>query len=1119
MSQSVTFIINLLQDVNVIRPLAYLVARDLGMPVSFLLSHKFLERDASGVWRQELQEMGDKLGATSVLFHDSFEALQYLNRKKGFLVAGSESNLSAHDIVHDVLRVAPSTLVTVTLQHGFECVGFHQSRDQNLAHGHDITSAADILCGWFPLERMNSMAASQRSKLYVSGPPMVLQTQKRPDGVVGDLGGFVCENLHSPRFHTAGDFKMDFLQTFNAFCEEKARQGEQITLRPHPAGRYVLKNDIPLPDNVTLCTDPIYKVDLSRFTYGISAPSSVLIDMMLAGIPVAVWNDGGAVMDVGNYEGLTVIRSLEDWLDFSREASADPQPFLDKQAQFLATQQMPIEPREVHRRFAELFRSSNGGARSVPASRTVEASPTDLRVMFIANGYIPTLQLSFVKPLAAEQGIETDFLLEEEMKAQFGKDICSGAACTWAYEKLAAFSPNLMVFCRYSGPHAEEITAWATGHGIPVIFHIDDNLLDIPPDIGERKYVYHNRPERIATVRHLLSYADLVYASTDRLKARLLELGAESPVIAGKIYASGAVITPAVLRPVRKFGYMASADHAHNLEMILPAVITFMQRNPEVIFELFGSIPVPEVLQEFGERIQTAPPVQNYENFLTEFAAREWDIGLCPLTSISFNLMKANTKWVEYTSVGAAVIASRDTVYDECCDQGGGILASSHDEWLQALETLAQDPMARYEQVRRAQDKLSSEYSTPALKDQVLEVFQRVNGIAKIRPITKFLPLRRVMFIANGYIPTLQLSFIKPLAVDTDIEISFIFEDQMKAKFGNDPRGVASREWTVDKLAAFSPDLLVFCRYSGPHTDALRKWASKRGVPVIFHIDDDLLNIPLELGEEKYEFHNHPVRLATVRHLLNHADLIYASTERLKTRLQELGATAPAATGKIYASGQVLRPAVARPTYKFGYMGFDHAHDLATILPMLVTFLRSNQQVIFELFGSIPKPEALYEFGDRIVVIPPVRNYEDFLQAFAERQWDVGICPLASTPFNMVKANTKWVEYTAVGTAVIASRDTVYDDCCADDCGILASTPEEWLAAMERLAQDPQARFELVKRAQDKLTREYSTEDLRSQVLEMFAQAERLCMPGHNDKKANLARSPKFINTGRLEVI
>ena len=72
---------------------------------------------------------------------------------------------------------------------------------------------------------------------------------------------------------------------------------------------------------------------------------------------------------------------------------------------------------------------------------------------------------------------------------------------------------------------------------------------------------------------------------------------------------------------------------------------------------------------------------------------------------------------------------------------------------------------------------------------------------------------------------------------------------------------------------------------------------------------------------------------------------------------------------------------------------------------------------------------------------------------------------------------------------------------------------------MERLAQDPQARFELVKRAQDKLTREYSTEDLRSQVLEMFAQAERLCMLGHNDKKANQARSPKFIKTDRLEII
>ncbi len=76
-------------------------------------------------------------------------------------------------------------------------------------------------------------------------------------------------------------------------------------------------------------------------------------------------------------------------------------------------------------------------------------------------------------------------------------------------------------------------------------------------------------------------------------------------------------------------------------------------------------------------------------------------------------------------------------------------------------------------------------------------------------------------------------------------------------------------------------------------------------------------------------------------------------------------------------------------------------------------------------------------------------------QRFAELEWDIGICPLAPTAFNVLKANTKWVEYTSVGAAVIASRDMIYDDCCSDGCGDLATTHEEWVAAMEPCAPTP----------------------------------------------------------------
>ncbi len=1087
---SVVLLVNLLQDVNILRPLAYLAARDLGLDTRFFLTRDFEKRDRQGLWQAEITEIIGATGATMGFVENEGHALQALQGLSGIIVAASESCLPGHRIVHDIFRAKPPSFVTMTLQHGFECVGFLQSRDHDLAHGREVTFAADIVCGWCEAERLTALAPSQRSKLCVTGPTAVLQQPQRTERLAR---GIVCENLHSVRLNVAGDFKTDFVDIFGRFTEVLGQEGKEVVLRPHPGGQYVVKNNIALPENVILNNNPIYKANLSRYAYGLSAPSSVLIDMVLAGIPTAVWRESTGIMDSDNYRGLTTVSDLNDWLEFEKEASAHPERFIERQADFLEQQKMLTDPEEVYRRFAGLLWSA--ARRAAPGLRRAPPAPVaERRVMFVANSYIPTLQLSFVKPLSplVEAGkIETDFLTEEQMTANFGKNLLQDGVRSWIDDRLGYFDPTLLVFCRYSGPHADYLTDWARRRGVPIIFHIDDDLLNIPLELGKAKYALHNQPSRLSTVRHLLNTSDLVYCSTSALKKRLKAIGATAPLREGKIYASATILVEPTAKPVTKVGYMGF-DHAHDLEIVVPALTTFLRRNPHVSFELFGSIPKPRAFDEFGERVTVVPPVRSYEEFLAYFSQLNWDIGICPLAQTQFNLVKANTKWVEYTSVGVATVASSNTVYDSCCADGCGILADTQEEWLAALELLAADPVRRRDQVIRAQQKLTDEYSTNALREQVLSMFAEAETSDIVPPALA--PPRRVMFVANNYLPTLQLSFVKPLAPLVDggrLKVDFLTEGQMKETFQSGLRSERVRSWVDGRLKAFEPTLLVFCRYSGPHAEYLTEWARHRGVPVIFHIDDDLLNVPIELGEDKHDYHNRPTRLATVRHLLNSSDLVYCSNVNLQSRLVELGAQSPLIAGKIYASGRVLTAARDKPVLKMGYMASaDHAHNLEMIKPAIVEFLRRNPAVHFELFGSIPKLSEFDEFGDRVSKCPPIANYEKFMESFAALEWDIGICPLVRTPFNVVKSNTKWVEYTSVGAAVIASRGTVYDDCCADGCGILAETHEEWLEALESLAQDSRLRYEQVQRAQEKLTREYSTERLRDQVLAIFGEVD-----------------------------
>lgn len=714
---SAIFLVDLVQDVAIVRPLVFMAARDFQFDTLLLVANKFAARDTTGIWRNELEEIRSQSSARIEFFADDYEAHRHLIGH-GLLFAASESDLREHRTTHEIFRHAPASFVKVTLQHGFECVGLNHSAEHDLAHRRGASFAADIVCSWAPIEKLRSVAASQRSKVVVTGPTAALQ---KPDGdAPASIGsGLVCENLHSVRFKGERHLKSEFVGTFLRFCKLLADENRKVVLRTHPGGQYLARKDFGLPPNVQTQDGPLYRLDLRQFPYGIAPPSSVLIDMLLAKIPTAVWRDEKGHMDASNYEGLTSVSSAEEWLEFARQAETERAFFLKQQKRFLERTAMPLGPREIFMRYAELFR----------AARRMEVRPPAAvaereRILFIANANVPTLQLSFEKPLAslvARGELRTELLTEEQLRSAMSRP---GGLGQWLEGYLDRFAPSTVIFCRYSGPGYKPVLEWARREKVPVIYHIDDDLLAVPSEIGERKYAVHNAPERLEAVAELLQAADLVYTSTEKLKRRLLGYFPDLRVVAGEIYCSGAPLREPQRRATCKVGYMASADHAHNLQLVLPAIERLLEQNAHVSFELFGSINAPEELNRFGDRISSSPPIGNYELFMEEFAKAEWDIGICPLAPIDFNMMKANTKWVEYSSAGAAVVASRGTVYDECCADGCGILAGTVQEWFCALDLLVNNVEERVATGRRAQTRLEQEFSLERLRQQVLQIIE-----------------------------------------------------------------------------------------------------------------------------------------------------------------------------------------------------------------------------------------------------------------------------------------------------------------------------------------------------------------------------------------------------------
>jgi glycosyltransferase involved in cell wall biosynthesis len=295
-------------------------------------------------------------------------------------------------------------------------------------------------------------------------------------------------------------------------------------------------------------------------------------------------------------------------------------------------------------------------------------------------------------------------------------------------EAFASHQPDVLILSRCTTPRGLEWIRLAREAHLPVLFHIDDDLLAVPPSLGEAKFKAYNDPARLAALRANIEACDLLYASNPTLAARLKEHELNVSIVAADIYCS---ISPSDIGALKGqasgpvIGYMGTSGHGADLAMILPAIEDAMDALPTLRFEVFGTIEFPARLTRFGRRVRHLAPVQNYGDFLPFLRSIGWWVGLAPLEDNMFNWCKSDTKWVEYSVAGMAVIASDVPVYERACSNGAGVLCRTIDDWREAILSMLLDHERRNSSIAAAQSKLAEHYSHQRLQAQVLQVIDR----------------------------------------------------------------------------------------------------------------------------------------------------------------------------------------------------------------------------------------------------------------------------------------------------------------------------------------------------------------------------------------------------------
>jgi glycosyltransferase involved in cell wall biosynthesis len=272
--------------------------------------------------------------------------------------------------------------------------------------------------------------------------------------------------------------------------------------------------------------------------------------------------------------------------------------------------------------------------------------------------------------------------------------------------------------------------------------------------------------------------------------------------------------------------------------------------------------------------------------------------------------------------------------------------------------------------------------------------------------------------------------------------------------------------------------------------------ARRAGTPVLCHIDDDILDLPVVLGLERYRLARGPKRSRTLRETVKAADLVLAATAPLAERMR-----AEAGHDRIFAFSQGAAgrppqprlPVPERPDLVIGYMGSaSHDHDLALAVPALNRISAAYPFVRIVLFGSIAEQDAARGLVGRIERHGPVQgDYAAFRRRLADLAIDVGLAPLNPIAFNQVKTATKWAEYAEAGAAVLASPTGPYRPLIAAEAA-LGVGPDDWELALRRVIEHPPLRRRLVEKADAVLLERFGWEQLEGEMLEALAEISKL---------------------------
>ena len=320
-----------------------------------------------------------------------------------------------------------------------------------------------------------------------------------------------------------------------------------------------------------------------------------------------------------------------------------------------------------------------------PASRTrwvaSQGGPVTAsrpRVLAILPGFYPSTIIGVSKPL---QRLHTQGTITLDLTLQA---LVSRAAIRRA---------EVVVLCGEAHPRSREILDWVREADRPLVYELDDNRLEIPPEIPGLDYA--RDPAQRALVLACIQQADVVRVYSPALRELVLPHNARTELVGGPLDWSLVPSDPVARRPnTVRLVYATSRRQDRVSQMVIAPLQQALEAAPQAELTIWG----PSIREfEHHPQVRHLPFMRNYDRFFRRFAREGFDIGLAPLPDDLFHRGKSNNKFREYAASGVAGLYSDMPVYNTCVVHGRtGLLVSDDPEsWRESLTRLIEDATLR----------------------------------------------------------------------------------------------------------------------------------------------------------------------------------------------------------------------------------------------------------------------------------------------------------------------------------------------------------------------------------------------------------------------------------------